>query len=179
MRRALELARLGLGLTLPNPRVGAVLVRGGKIIGEGPSPARGRTARRSPRRRRGEEAGPHRGGRNPLRDPGALLHPRPHAALHRADRAGKNRPGRFRRDRSESGPRGGGPAAPPLRRRGGFPPGFSPRKRPRSTAISTGWIARRRPWVTAKIALSLDGAHHRAGRRRALAHLSGGAARGA
>src|SRR6202046_3906431 len=35
IRRALELARLGVGLTLPNPRVGAVLVRGGKIIGEG------------------------------------------------------------------------------------------------------------------------------------------------
>jgi len=35
LRRALELARLGLGLTLPNPRVGAVLVRGGRIIGEG------------------------------------------------------------------------------------------------------------------------------------------------
>lgn len=35
LRRALELARLGAGLTLPNPRVGAVLVRGGKIIGEG------------------------------------------------------------------------------------------------------------------------------------------------
>ncbi len=33
--RALELARLGSGLTLPNPRVGAVLVRGGRIIGEG------------------------------------------------------------------------------------------------------------------------------------------------
>ena len=35
LRRALELARLGSGLTFPNPRVGAVLVRGGKIIGEG------------------------------------------------------------------------------------------------------------------------------------------------
>lgn len=35
LQRALELARLGSGLTLPNPRVGAVLVRGGKIIGEG------------------------------------------------------------------------------------------------------------------------------------------------
>jgi len=35
LRRALELARLGVGLTLPNPRVGAVLVRSGKIIGEG------------------------------------------------------------------------------------------------------------------------------------------------
>ena len=35
MRRALELARLGIGLTLPNPRVGAVLIRHNRIIGEG------------------------------------------------------------------------------------------------------------------------------------------------
>lgn len=35
LRRALELAALGSGLTFPNPRVGAVLVRGGKILGEG------------------------------------------------------------------------------------------------------------------------------------------------
>ena len=35
MRRALELARIGIGLTLPNPRVGAVLVRNGQIIGAG------------------------------------------------------------------------------------------------------------------------------------------------
>jgi len=35
LRRALELAQRGSGLTLPNPRVGAVLVRGGRIIGEG------------------------------------------------------------------------------------------------------------------------------------------------
>ncbi len=35
MRRALVLARRGLGTTSPNPCVGAVLVRGGKIIGEG------------------------------------------------------------------------------------------------------------------------------------------------
>lgn len=35
MRRALALARRGLGKTSPNPCVGAVLVRNGKIIGEG------------------------------------------------------------------------------------------------------------------------------------------------
>ena len=32
MRRALELASLGLGTTSPNPQVGAVLVHEGKII---------------------------------------------------------------------------------------------------------------------------------------------------
>ena len=35
LRRALQLARRGLGRTSPNPCVGAVLVRGGKVIGEG------------------------------------------------------------------------------------------------------------------------------------------------
>lgn len=35
MRRALALARRGLGKTSPNPAVGAVLVRNGRVIGEG------------------------------------------------------------------------------------------------------------------------------------------------
>lgn len=35
MRRALALARRGIGSTHPNPRVGAVVVRDGKIVGEG------------------------------------------------------------------------------------------------------------------------------------------------
>jgi diaminohydroxyphosphoribosylaminopyrimidine deaminase/5-amino-6-(5-phosphoribosylamino)uracil reductase len=35
MTRALELAELGLYTTTPNPRVGCVLVRDGRIIGEG------------------------------------------------------------------------------------------------------------------------------------------------
>lgn len=35
MRRALALARRGYGATSPNPMVGAVLVKGGKVIGQG------------------------------------------------------------------------------------------------------------------------------------------------
>ncbi len=35
MHRALALARRGLGRTAPNPMVGAVVVRGGRIVGEG------------------------------------------------------------------------------------------------------------------------------------------------
>jgi len=35
MRRALELARRGEGLTRPNPPVGAVIVRDGEVVGEG------------------------------------------------------------------------------------------------------------------------------------------------
>src|SRR5262245_13696212 len=35
MRRALELAERGRGHTAPNPIVGAVIVRGGSVVGEG------------------------------------------------------------------------------------------------------------------------------------------------
>ncbi len=35
MQRALALARRGVGKTSPNPAVGAVLVRKGRVIGEG------------------------------------------------------------------------------------------------------------------------------------------------
>lgn len=35
MRRALELAERGRGLTSPNPLVGAIVVRGGRVVGEG------------------------------------------------------------------------------------------------------------------------------------------------
>ena len=42
MSRALELARLGLGHTAPNPSVGCVLVHDGIIVGEGRTQAGGR-----------------------------------------------------------------------------------------------------------------------------------------
>ena len=35
MRRAIRLAGLGLGQTNPNPMVGAVIVKNGRVIGEG------------------------------------------------------------------------------------------------------------------------------------------------
>src|ERR1700754_1387124 len=35
MKRALELARRGAGLVSPNPAVGAVVVRDGRVVGEG------------------------------------------------------------------------------------------------------------------------------------------------
>jgi diaminohydroxyphosphoribosylaminopyrimidine deaminase/5-amino-6-(5-phosphoribosylamino)uracil reductase len=35
MRRALELALKGQGKTSPNPMVGAVLVKNGRVVGEG------------------------------------------------------------------------------------------------------------------------------------------------
>ena len=41
MQKAVDLARNGLGRTAPNPPVGAVLVRNGKVVGEGFHPAAG------------------------------------------------------------------------------------------------------------------------------------------
>ena len=122
----------------------------------GLSPTRGRAPRRSPRRGRREKTRASRRRRDPLRHAGTLLDPRPHAALHRLDRARKNRARRFRRDRSQSGPRRRGRAV----------------AAPAGVEVSSGllaeeaaalnrdfnwWIVRRRPWVVAKIALSLDG----------------------
>ena len=42
MARALELARAMLGRTSPNPSVGCVIVRGGRIVGKGATRAGGR-----------------------------------------------------------------------------------------------------------------------------------------
>src|SRR6202047_2745619 len=42
MRRALALARPMLGLTSPNPAVGCVIVRGGRIVGQGATAEGGR-----------------------------------------------------------------------------------------------------------------------------------------
>jgi len=56
MRRALRLARKGAGRTAPNPAVGAVVVRGGRVVGKGIT-----TLRASPRRDRGAGARGERG----------------------------------------------------------------------------------------------------------------------
>ena len=49
MRMALSLARKGLGATSPNPMVGAVLVKGGKIVGKGYHKKAGGHTLKSPR----------------------------------------------------------------------------------------------------------------------------------
>ena len=41
MQQAMELARMGLGRTAPNPPVGAVVVRDGIVVGKGFHPAAG------------------------------------------------------------------------------------------------------------------------------------------
>ena len=47
MRRAVDLALRAQGRTSPNPVVGAVIVRNGRVLGEGLSSPGGTAARRS------------------------------------------------------------------------------------------------------------------------------------
>ena len=58
MRRALRLAERGRGTTRPNPMVGAVIVRGGRVVARGIPPRAGEAARGDPgpRRPRGTAA---------------------------------------------------------------------------------------------------------------------------
>ena len=156
LRRALELAALGGGLTLPNPRVGAVLVRGGRIIGEGFHRRAGaphaevnavRAAKRAGRAVEGatlyvtlEPCSTH--GRTPPCT-GLILREKIARVVYAA---------------TDPNPAHAGAAARLLRAAG--------------VAVSSGllageaaglnrdfnwWIVRHRPWVVAKIALSLDG----------------------
>jgi diaminohydroxyphosphoribosylaminopyrimidine deaminase/5-amino-6-(5-phosphoribosylamino)uracil reductase len=156
LRRALELARLGIGLTLPNPRVGAVLVRGGRIIGEGWH------------RRAG---GPH-AEVNAVADAekrghavaGATLY----VTLEPCSTRGRTPPctGMILREKiarvvfaaTDPNPAHAGVATKLLRVAGVEV--SSDLLAEEAAALNRDfnwWIVRRRPWVVAKIALSLDG----------------------
>ena len=156
MRRALALAQLGAGLTLPNPRVGAVLVRKGKIIGEGYHHRAG---------------GPH-AEVNAVADAekqghgveGATLY----VTLEPCSTHGRTPPctGLILRKKiarvvfaaTDPNPAHAGAAAKLLRTAGVII--SSGLLAEEATALNRDfnwWIVRRRPWVVAKIALSLDG----------------------
>ena len=156
MRRALALAQLGAGLTLPNPRVGAVLVRKGKIIGEGYHHRAG---------------GPH-AEVNAVADAekqghvveGATLY----VTLEPCSTHGRTPPctclilrkkiARVVFAATDPNPAHTGAAAKLLRTAGVII--SSGLLAEEATALNRDfnwWIVRRRPWVVAKIALSLDG----------------------
>jgi diaminohydroxyphosphoribosylaminopyrimidine deaminase/5-amino-6-(5-phosphoribosylamino)uracil reductase len=156
LRRALELAALGSGLTLPNPRVGAVLARNGKIIGEGFH------------RRAG---GPH-AEVNAVRDAKRRGHPVAGATLYvtlePCSTHGRTPPctGLILREKiarvvfaaTDPNPAHAGVAAKLLLTSGVQV--SSKMLAEEATALNRDfnwWIVQRRPWVVAKIALSLDG----------------------
>jgi diaminohydroxyphosphoribosylaminopyrimidine deaminase/5-amino-6-(5-phosphoribosylamino)uracil reductase len=156
LRRALELARRGAGLTLPNPRVGAVLVRGGKIIGEGHHRRAGGPHAEvnavAEARRRGHAVA------------GATLY----VTLEPCTTHGRTPPctDLIRRERiarvvfaaTDPNPAHAG-AATRLLRAAGVEVCFG-LLADEATALNRDfnwWIVRRRPWVVAKMALSLDG----------------------
>ena len=171
----------------PTRMVGAVVVKDGRVIGEGFTQPPGAGARRA------HGAGRLRGGpagRDALRLARALRAPRPHAALHRRDPRGRHRPrgDRLRRPHRQGlRPRPGDPAR---RGRGGG----------RASTASVADAARLlnqpfrkhartgRPLVVFKSAMTLDGkvatAHRRLavdlrrGQPRARAPLARGVGRG-
>ena len=90
MALALDLAQKGAGWTSPNPMVGAVLVKQGRIIGQGYHARWGRPPRRAGGAGR-LPGGPRR--LHPLRHPGALLPPGKAAPLHPGHSGGRHHPG--------------------------------------------------------------------------------------
>lgn len=157
MRRALALARRGLGHTSPNPCVGAVIARGRRILGEGWHRAAGRAhaevealrdaARRGHRNLRGatlfvtlEPCSTH--GRTPPCTDAILA-----AGLRRVVvGAGDPNPAHAGRGLR-------------LLRRAGVRVERSPLA-DECAALNEGWnrwIVTKRPWVVAKVAMTLDG----------------------
>jgi diaminohydroxyphosphoribosylaminopyrimidine deaminase/5-amino-6-(5-phosphoribosylamino)uracil reductase len=156
LRRALELARLGSGLTLPNPRVGAVLVRGGKIIGEGHHRRAGTAHAEihavADAKKRGHAVA------------GATLY----VSLEPCSTHGRTPPctelilrekiARVVFAATDPNPAHAGAAMRLLRAAGvEVSHGLLAEEAAALNRDFNWWIVRRRPWVVAKIALSLDG----------------------
>ena len=156
LRRALELAQLGSGLTLPNPCVGAVLVRGGKIIGEGYHQRAG-----SPHAEVNAVADAKRRGHSIA---GATLY----VTLEPCSTHGRTPPctdlivrekiARVVFAATDPNPFHAGAAAKLLRAAGvKVSSGLLADEAAALNRDFNWWIVRRKPWVVAKIALSLDG----------------------
>jgi diaminohydroxyphosphoribosylaminopyrimidine deaminase/5-amino-6-(5-phosphoribosylamino)uracil reductase len=156
LRRALELARLGSGLTLPNPRVGAVLARGGKIIGEGYHQRAG-----SPHAEVHAVADAKKRGQAVA---GATLY----VTLEPCSTQGRTPPctdlilrekiARVVFAATDPNPAHAGTAMKLLRSAGvEVSSGLLAKEAAALNRDFNWWIVRRKPWVVAKIALSLDG----------------------
>jgi diaminohydroxyphosphoribosylaminopyrimidine deaminase/5-amino-6-(5-phosphoribosylamino)uracil reductase len=156
LRLALELARRGDGLTLPNPRVGAVLVRSGKIIGRGFHQKAG-----TPHAEVHAVADAKQRGH---RIAGATLY----VTLEPCSTQGRTPPctelivreriARVVFAATDPNPAHAGRAARLLRRTGvEVSSGLLGEEAAELNRDFNWWIVHRRPWVVAKIALSLDG----------------------
>jgi len=156
LRRALELAALGSGLTFPNPRVGAVLVRGGRIIGEGFHRRAGTPHAEVHAVRAAKRAG--------HTVEGATLY----VSLEPCSTRGRTPPctGLILREKiarvvfaaTDPNPAHAGAAAKLLRAAGvAVSHGLLAEEAAALNRDFNWWIVKKRPWVVAKIALSLDG----------------------
>ncbi|HEX4139932.1 MAG TPA: bifunctional diaminohydroxyphosphoribosylaminopyrimidine deaminase/5-amino-6-(5-phosphoribosylamino)uracil reductase RibD [Candidatus Methylacidiphilales bacterium] len=156
LRRALELAQLGSGLTFPNPRVGAVLVRGGKIIGEGFHLRAG-----TPHAEVHAVANAKKRGH---RVEGATLY----VTLEPCSTHGRTPPctGLILREKiarvvfaaTDPNPKHAGAAAHLLRKAGvEVSHGLLAKEAAELNRDFNWYVTKKRPWVVAKIALSLDG----------------------
>jgi diaminohydroxyphosphoribosylaminopyrimidine deaminase/5-amino-6-(5-phosphoribosylamino)uracil reductase len=156
LRRALELAALGSGLTFPNPRVGAVLVRGGRIIGEGFHRRAGTPHAEVHAVRAAKRAG--------HTVAGATLY----VSLEPCSTRGRTPPctGLILREKiarvvfaaTDPNPPHAGAATKLLRAAGvAVSSGLLAKEAAALNRDFNWWIIKKRPWVVAKIALSLDG----------------------
>jgi diaminohydroxyphosphoribosylaminopyrimidine deaminase/5-amino-6-(5-phosphoribosylamino)uracil reductase len=156
LRRALELAALGSGLTFPNPRVGAVLVRGGRVIGEGFH------------RRAGTPHAEVHAVRAAKRAGHAVEGSTLYVSLEPCSTQGRTPPctGLILREKiarvvfaaTDPNPAHAGAAARVLRAAGvKVSSGLLAREAAALNRDFNWWIVKKRPWVVAKIALSLDG----------------------
>jgi len=156
LRRALDLAQLGSGLTFPNPRVGAVLVRSGKVIGEGFHLRAG-----TPHAEVHAVADAKKRGQ---RVEGATLY----VTLEPCSTQGRTPPctGLILREKiarvvfaaTDPNPKHAGAAARLLRKAGvEVSHGLLAKEAAELNRDFNWYITKKRPWVVAKIALSLDG----------------------
>ena len=137
--RAIELAGRARGQTSPNPIVGAVVVKDGRVIGEGITqpPGEGHAEVMALE----AAAGPHRGG-DDVRLARAVLPPRPHAAVHGRDRLRRHRARGDRLRRSDPQGRRPRPGDPPRRGREG---GLRGRRHRRGRAHAEPALPQARP----------------------------------
>ena len=158
MARALELARLGLGYTSPNPCVGAVLWKGGRILGEGYHAQAGRPHAEVEAVRDACRRG------NAARIAGATLYVtlEPCSTVGRTpactDLIRREKIARVVVAARDPNPHHAGAGFNILRKAGiAVATGLLAEESAELNRAFNHWIVTRRPWVTAKIARSLDG----------------------